>query len=67
MARKQNDFHYHENHRYQDAKLHEPILADGDDEAAKKISDQVAREIGLTEAEIKALSAPPQKWKGKGK
>jgi hypothetical protein len=61
MARKQNDFHYHEGHRYQDAKLHEPILADGDDEAAQKISDQVAREIGLTDAEIAALHTPISK------
>jgi predicted dinucleotide-binding enzyme len=67
MARKQNDFHYIENHQFEDDKIHAAILADGDHEAAKKVSDQVARDIGLTEAEIEALSAPPQNVKGKPK
>jgi hypothetical protein len=59
MARRQNDFHYIENHRFEDDKMHAPILADGDHEAAQKVSDQVARKIGLTEAEIAALRGKP--------
>jgi predicted dinucleotide-binding enzyme len=58
MARRQNDFHYIENHRFEDDKLHAAVLADGDDEAAQKVSDQVARDIGLTDTEIAALHAP---------
>ena len=67
MARRQNDFHYIENHQFEDDNIHAAILADGDHEAAKKVSDQVARDIGLTAAEIEALSAPPQNVKGKPK
>jgi hypothetical protein len=66
MARKQNDFHYIENRQYEDDKLHADILADGDHAAAKKVSDQVARDVGSTEAEIGALSAPPP-TRGKSK
>lgn len=58
MARKENDFYYIENHRFEDEKIHADILAGGDHEAAQKVSDQVAREIGLTDAEIAALHAP---------
>jgi len=67
MAKKQNDFYYIENHRFEDKSMHEPILAEGDFEAAKKVSDAVARKLGLTEAEIAALSQPPKNWKGKPK
>jgi hypothetical protein len=70
MARKQNDFHYIENHLFEDEKLHNEILDDGDHAAAKKVSDQVARDVGLSPAEIEALSAPPKKAgakKGNGK
>jgi hypothetical protein len=59
MARRENDFYYIENHRFQDAKIHAEILADGDHAAAQKVSDQVAREIGLTDAEIAALRGKP--------
>jgi hypothetical protein len=59
MARKENDFYYIENHRFQDKKIHAEILADGDHEAAQKVSDQVARKIGLTEKEIVALRGKP--------
>jgi hypothetical protein len=64
MARRQNDFHYIENHRFEDDKMHAAVLADGDHEAAQKVSDQVARGIGLTDAEITALHTP-QKGKSK--
>jgi hypothetical protein len=64
MARRQNDFHYIENRRFEDDKMHAAILADGDQAAAQKVGDQVARDIGLTDAEIAALHAPP---KGKSK
>jgi hypothetical protein len=42
----------------QDAGLHNDILADGDDAAARAVSDKVAKRIGLTAAEIAALHAP---------
>jgi hypothetical protein len=58
MARRQNDFHYIENRRFEDDKMHAVVLADGDHEAAQKVSDQVARDIGLTDAEIAALHTP---------
>jgi hypothetical protein len=61
MARRQNDFHYIENHRFEDDKMHAAILADGDHEAAQKISDQVARAIGLSDEEIAALHASQKK------
>jgi hypothetical protein len=65
-GKRQNDFHQFENHQFVDDKMHAAILADGDHEAAKKVSDEVARDVGLTEAEIEALSAPPP-TRGKGK
>ena len=55
MGRRQNDLYHIENHRFRDAKLHAGILDDGDHAAAQKVSDQVARDIGLTEEEIAAL------------
>jgi hypothetical protein len=67
MARKENDFHYIENRQFEDDKMHADILEGGDHAAAKKVSDAVAKDVGLTPAEIEALSAPPKKWKGKPK
>jgi hypothetical protein len=67
MARKENDFHYIENRQFEDDKMHADILEGGDHAAAKKVSDEVAKDVGLTPAEIEALSAPPKKWKGKPK
>lgn len=61
MPRHEKDFYYIEKGKRHDAKLHEPILAEGDHATAKKVSDQVARDLGLSEAEIEALSAPPKK------
>jgi hypothetical protein len=58
MAVRENDFYYIENHRLQDEKIHAEMLADGDHAAAQKVSDAVAREIGLTDEEIAALHAP---------
>jgi hypothetical protein len=56
----QKDFHQTgDKGGFVDDKIHTAILADGDHEAAKKVSDEVARDVGLTEAEIEALSAPP--------
>lgn len=55
----ERDLFYIEDHRLRDAKIHDAILDDGDDAAAQRISDSVAREIGLTDAEIAALHAPP--------
>jgi hypothetical protein len=43
---------------FEDDHLHGPILDAGDHEAAKKVSDAVARDIGLTDKEIEALSTP---------
>jgi hypothetical protein len=61
--RKPHELHYREKHRFADAKLHQPILDGGDHAAAEKISDQVARDIGLTDAEIAALSSKQGKAK----
>lgn len=67
MPRYEKDFYYIDRGKRLDDKLHTKILEDGDDAKAKKVSDQVARDVGLTDAEIEALSAPPQKTKGKPK
>jgi hypothetical protein len=55
MGRRQNDFYHIEKHRFRDAKIHAGILDDGDHAAAQKVSDQVARDIGLTKEEIAVL------------
>jgi hypothetical protein len=38
-----------------DAALHQPILDDGDDAAAQKVSRAVAKRLGLTDAQIDRL------------
>jgi hypothetical protein len=58
-GKRQNDFHQVGDGGFVDDKMHAAVLANGDHEAAKKVSDEVARDVGLTEAEIEALSAPP--------
>ena len=40
----------------QDADLHEPILAGGDEAKARKVSAAVARRIGLSDAQIASLT-----------
>jgi hypothetical protein len=52
------EFFYLEDHRKQDSKLHDPILTDGDDAAARKISDKTAKRLGLTADEVAALRRP---------
>ncbi len=49
---------YFKDHLTQDGALHDAIIADGDDAKARAIGDKVAREIGLTDAQIAALRAP---------
>src|SRR5262249_16958607 len=58
MDRPERDLFSVENHRLVDDKIHATILDGGDHEAVQAIGDAVAREIGLTEAEIAALHAP---------
>ena len=54
MGRRQNDFYHIESHRFRDEKIHSEVLDNGDHEAARKVSDEVARAI-LTEDEMDAL------------
>ena len=63
--KKQNDLYAIKNHRFEDDEIHAAILADGDHEAAKEVGDDAARDIGLTDEQIKALSTPPKKRTGK--
>jgi hypothetical protein len=54
-----NEFFYQDkNGKKQDASLHEPILAAGDEEAARKIGMDVARRAGISEDMILKLYAP---------
>jgi predicted NAD-dependent protein-ADP-ribosyltransferase YbiA (DUF1768 family) len=52
------EFYYNEKHKQQDAKLHETILDAGDHDKAEAIGRKVAKQAGLTEAEIAALFKP---------
>jgi hypothetical protein len=66
MPKPEKELYYRDKGKRHDETLHTPILAEGDHAAAQKISDKVAREIGLTDAEIEALHAPvPPKKTGK--
>jgi hypothetical protein len=59
MARHEKEFYYLGRGKpRQDDMLHAPILAGGDHARAKRVSDEVAREAGLTEAQIAALANP---------
>jgi len=53
--RSDNEFFYIKDHRVQDQRLHDALIADGDETKARLVSDRVARRIGLTEEEIVAL------------
>jgi predicted Zn-dependent protease len=63
MAREGREFFYIDKHLIQDADIHNRIIADGDDAAARAVSNKIAKRIGLTDDEIAALSRP----RGKGK
>jgi hypothetical protein len=52
------EFFYNDRHKIEDQKLHDSILDDGDDAAARAISDKVAKRLGLTADEIAALRKP---------
>jgi hypothetical protein len=67
MARHDRDFYYIKGGKKLDANIHDEILDDGDHAAAKKVSDQVAKDVGLSEAEIESLSKPPVNVRGKKK
>jgi hypothetical protein len=67
MARHDRDFYYIKNGKKLDENIHNEILDDGDHAAAKKVSDSVASDVGLTQAEIDSLSAPPVNVRGKKK
>jgi hypothetical protein len=53
-----HSFFYWEKGRRQDAKIHEPMLA-GDHAKAKAIGRKVAKQLGLTDAELKSLYDEP--------
>jgi hypothetical protein len=54
-----NEFFYKDKDgKKQDAALHEPILAAGDEEAARKIGMEAARRAGVSEDMILKLYAP---------
>ncbi len=61
MPRKQPDYATSlfcwDNHQRSDRALHEEILADGDDDAARDVSREVMDQLGFTEEEI-ALVLP---------
>lgn len=58
MPKSQRELYYRDKGKRHDEALHAPILEDGDHAAAQKVSEKVAREIGLTDAEIEALYGP---------
>lgn len=60
MGRTGREFFYIDDHLIQDAALHDAIVADGDDDAARAVSKKVAKRLGLTDAEIAALQKPPK-------
>lgn len=47
--------YYIGDHQRQDAEIHDPILADGDDAGAREISRGVMRRLGFSEEKITAL------------
>jgi hypothetical protein len=49
------DYYYVKDLQFADANIHEPILAAGDGDAARRVSDAVAKRLGLTEEEIASL------------
>ncbi|WP_065755210.1 hypothetical protein [Bradyrhizobium paxllaeri] len=59
QRRKAEEFFYldQEDSR-QDSGLHEPILEDGDQDAAHAVSREVMARLGLSDAEIEALVGP---------
>lgn len=64
MTARGTELFYFKDHLNQDGALHDAIIADGDDAAARAVGDKVAKEIGLTDAQITALRAPdPQRQK----
>lgn len=67
MLKPEYDWYYIKRGKRRDEELHSSVLDDGDHAKAKQISDQVARKVGLTAAEIAALNAPPKKTTGKPK
>jgi hypothetical protein len=56
MARAGREFFYFEDHLIQDAAIHDSVVEGGDDAKARKVSNDVAKRIGLTDAEIAALN-----------
>lgn len=61
MTERGEELFFFKDHLNQDGALHDAIIADGDDASARAIGDKVAREIGLTDAQIAALRAPDPK------
>lgn len=61
MTARGTELFFFKDHLNQDGALHDAIIADGDDAAARAVGDKVAKEIGLTDAQIAALRAPDPK------
>lgn len=58
VPHKSRDFFYFENHRRQDADLHDPILDDGDHDAAREVSKAVMKRLGFPDEHIETLFRP---------
>jgi GNAT superfamily N-acetyltransferase len=54
------EFFYLDKRRKQDAELHDPIVANGDQAAARAIARKVAKDAGLSDKEIAALGLTPK-------
>lgn len=53
--RKANElFYLDDDHKRQDAKLHESILADGDHDAALAVSDAVRKRLGIERKDVQS-------------
>jgi hypothetical protein len=56
-AKQQREMFYWKNHQRADADLHNSILENGDHAAAAAVSRNVAKRLGLSDADIDAISA----------
>jgi hypothetical protein len=53
--KKQPEFFYWENGQRADGEIHNAILAEGDDAEAKRVSREIAKELGLSDEDCDAL------------
>lgn len=52
-------FYWDKNGRKADAKIHDPILAEGDHKRAQAASREVAKKIGITDEEFDLIMEKP--------